>query len=225
MKRILVVEDDLRLGKIIEDTLTAEGYECFLADDGVKAINHAVTETYDLIILDVTIPYIDGISVCKVIRNKSDIPIIFLTAKSNEEDVILGYEVGCSDYITKPFSLKEFTAKIKVLLHYSSLLKEKSELIIKAGNIVMNVNHRITYVSGEKIDLTYKEWTLLELFMSNQGRVFSRQKILEEIWGYDYDGNTRTVDTHIKTLRKKLGNAGRYIITMVNLGYKFEVVE
>lgn len=225
MEKILVVEDDLRLQKIIEDTLIQEGYRCTLAEDGIKAINIVIQNDFDLIILDIMLPYIDGISVCKVIREKTDTPVIFLTAKADEDDVISGYNVGCSDYITKPFSLKEFVAKVKILLHYSSLLKSRTDKIVKAGCIIMNIGRRVAYVNGIEIELTYKEWELLRFFVSNLGRAFSREKILNEIWGYDYSGNTRTVDTHIKTLRKKLGDAGKYIITMINLGYKFEVIE
>lgn len=225
MEKILVVEDDLRLQKIIEDTLIQEGYSCTLAEDGVKAINIVIQNDFDLIILDIMLPYVDGVSVCKIIREKTDTPVIFLTAKDDEDDVISGYNVGCSDYITKPFSLKEFLAKVKILLHYSSLLKGRSDEIVKAGCIIMNIGRRVVYLNGTEIELTYKEWELLRFFVSNQGRAFSREKILNEIWGYDYSGNTRTVDTHIKTLRKKLGDAGKYIITMINLGYKFEVIE
>lgn len=225
MEKILVVEDELRLQKILGDTLKSEGYNCTLVADGVNAINMAIASEFDLIILDIMLPYIDGISVCKVIRDKSDAPVIFLTAKGEEDDIVTGYKVGASDYITKPFSLKEFVAKVKVLLHYSLLLKEKKDEIIKAGNITMNIDRRIAYVNGEVMELTYKEWEVLKFFITNQGRALSRQKILEDIWGYGYGGNTRTVDTHVKTLRKKMGDAGRYIITMINLGYKFEVIE
>ncbi|TQZ45448.1 response regulator transcription factor, partial [Clostridioides difficile] len=199
------------------------GYTCITADDGVEALTILKSNNIDLMILDIMMPYLDGFSVCRVSREMTNIPIIILTAKGEEEDKLKGYEYGADDYITKPFSPKVLLAKVNALLRrYTTDIPKNS---LSLGKIFIMVASRQVYVEDKLIDLTYKEFELLRLFMENPNQVFSREKLLNCIWGYDFEGNTRTVDTHIKTLRKKLGSEGHHIVTLIRSGYKFEVKE
>ncbi|HBG5343158.1 TPA: response regulator transcription factor [Clostridioides difficile] len=221
MAKILVVEDEKRMQSIIVEYMQKGGYTCITADDGVEALTILKSNNIDLMILDIMMPYLDGFSVCRVSREMTNIPIIILTAKGEEEDKLKGYEYGADDYITKPFSPKVLLAKVNALLrrYTTDILKNSLSL----GKIFIMVASRQVYVEDKLIDLTYKEFELLRLFMENPNQVFSREKLLNCIWGYDFEGNTRTVDTHIKTLRKKLGNEGHHIVTLIRSGYKFEV--
>lgn len=221
MANILIVEDDKKICEIIEDYLIEDGHNCFISNTGVDIINLFNESNPDLVILDLMLPQFDGYTICKLIRAISNIPIIILTAKSEEIDKLKGYELGADDYITKPFSPRVLTAKVRALLKRTGQVLEDENIVI--GNININLNSRTTAVRGENIELTYKEFELLYLFMKNPNRVFTREYLLSNIWGYDYIGNTRTVDTHIKTLRKKLGEDGIHIVTMIRSGYKFEV--
>ncbi len=221
MANILIVEDDKKICEIIEDYLIEDGHNCFISNTGVDIIDIFNESNPDLVILDLMLPQFDGYTICKLIRAISNIPIIILTAKSEEIDKLKGYELGADDYITKPFSPRVLTAKIKVLLKRTSQVLDDENIV--TGNININLHSRNTVVRGENIELTYKEFELLYLFMKNPNRVFTREYLLSNIWGYDYIGNTRTVDTHIKTLRKKLGEDGIHIVTMIRSGYKFEV--
>ena len=165
-------------------------------------------------------PNFDGFSVCKVAREMSNLPIIMLTAKGSEEDKLKGYDLGADDYMTKPFSPKVLLAKANALLRRSSVLPADA---INAGKIsVIPASHKV-FVNGKEIVLTHKEYELLHFFMANPGQIFSREQLLNRIWGYDFEGTTRTVDTHIKTLRQKLGDEGKHIVTLIRSGYKFEV--
>ncbi|AVD37050.1 response regulator transcription factor [Clostridioides difficile] len=223
MAKILVVEDEKRMQSIIVEYMQKGGYTCVTADDGVEALTILKSNNIDLMILDVMMPYLDGFSVCRVSREMTNIPIIILTAKGEEEDKLKGYEYGADDYITKPFSPKVLLAKVNALLRRYTTGIPKNSLIL--GKIFIMVASRQVYVEDKLIDLTYKEFELLRLFMENPNQVFSREKLLNCIWGYDFEGNTRTVDTHIKTLRKKLGSEGHHIVTLIRSGYKFEVKE
>ncbi|HBF4255116.1 response regulator transcription factor [Clostridioides difficile] len=223
MAKILVVEDEKRMQSIIVEYMQKGGYTCITADDGVEALTILKSNNVDLMILDIMMPYLDGFSVCRVSREMTNIPIIILTAKGEEEDKLKGYEYGADDYITKPFSPKVLLAKVNALLRrYTTDIPKNS---LSLGKIFIMVASRQVYVEDKLIDLTYKEFELLRLFMENPNQVFSREKLLNCIWGYDFEGNTRTVDTHIKTLRKKLGSEGHHIVTLIRSGYKFEVKE
>lgn len=223
MAKILVVEDEKRMQSIIVEYMQKGGYTCITADDGVEALTILKSNNIDLMILDIMMPYLDGFSVCRVSREMTNIPIIILTAKGEEEDKLKGYEYGADDYITKPFSPKVLLAKVNALLRrYTTDIPKNS---LSLGKIFIMVASRQVYVEDKLIDLTYKEFELLRLFMENPNQVFSREKLLNCIWGYDFEGNTRTVDTHIKTLRKKLGSEGQHIVTLIRSGYKFEVKE
>ncbi|CZR81633.1 Transcriptional regulatory protein SrrA [Clostridioides difficile] len=223
MAKILIVEDEKRMQSIIVEYMQKGGYTCITADDGVEALTILKSNNIDLMILDIMMPYLDGFSVCRVSREMTNIPIIILTAKGEEEDKLKGYEYGADDYITKPFSPKVLLAKVNALLRRYTTDIPKNSLSLE--KIFIMVASRQVYVEDKLIDLTYKEFELLRLFMENPNQVFSREKLLNCIWGYDFEGNTRTVDTHIKTLRKKLGSEGHHIVTLIRSGYKFEVKE
>ena len=195
MAKILIVEDEKRMQSIIVEYMQKGGYTCITADDGVEALTILKSNNIDLMILDIMMPYLDGFSVCRVSREMTNIPIIILTAKGEEEDKLKGYEYGADDYITKPFSPKVLLAKVNALLRrYTTDIPKNS---LSLGKIFIMVASRQVYVEDKLIDLTYKEFELLRLFMENPNQVFSREKLLNCIWGYDFEGNTRTVDTHI----------------------------
>ena len=220
MANILIVEDEKNMQEIIVDYLRRGGHTCFTADDGVDALMILKNNPMDLMILDIMMPHLDGFSVCKMAREMSDLPIIMLTAKSGEEDKLKGYDLGADDYMTKPFSPKVLLAKANALLRRSSTISADT---INAGKIfVIPASHKV-FVNGQEISLTHKEYELLHFFMVNPGQIFSREQLLNRIWGYDFEGTTRTVDTHIKTLRQKLGDESKHIVTLIRSGYKFEV--
>ena len=220
MANILIVEDEKNMQEIIVDYLRRGGHTCFTADDGVDALMILKNNPMDLMILDIMMPHLDGFSVCKMAREMSDLPIIMLTAKSGEDDKLKGYDLGADDYMTKPFSPKVLLAKANALLRRSSTIPADT---VNAGKIfVIPASHKV-FVDGQEIALTHKEYELLHFFMVNPGQIFSREQLLNRIWGYDFEGTTRTVDTHIKTLRQKLGDEGKHIVTLIRSGYKFEV--
>ena len=211
MANILIVEDEKNMQNIIAEYMQRGGHTCFTADDGVDALMILKNNPMDLMILDVMMPHLDGFSVCKMAREMSNLPIIMLTAKSEEEDKLKGYELGADDYITKPFSPKVLLAKVGALLRRSSITPTDS---MNAGKItIIPTSHKV-FVDGQE---------LLHFFMVNPSQIFSRDQLLNRIWGYDFEGTTRTVDTHIKTLRQKLGDEGKHIVTLIRSGYKFEV--
>ena len=222
MANILVVEDEKNMQSIIVEYIQRGGHTCFTADDGVDAMIILKNNPMDLMILDVMMPHLDGFSVCRMAREMSSLPIILLTAKSDENDKLKGYELGADDYMTKPFSPKVLLAKVNALLRRSSSAPAET---LAAGKIaIVPASHRV-FLDGAEIALTHKEYELLHFFMANAGQIFSREQLLNRIWVYDFDGTTRTVDTHIKTLRQKLGNEGKHIVTLIRSGYKFEVTE
>ncbi|MCI8926047.1 MAG: response regulator transcription factor [Lachnospiraceae bacterium] len=226
MAKILIVEDEKNMQEIIAEYMRRGGHTCFTADDGMDALLALKNNPMDLMILDIMMPHLDGFSVCKMAREMSSIPIIMLTAKSNEDDKLKGYDLGADDYMTKPFSPKVLLAKTNALLRRSSaLLVDNLNAInsVNGGKISIVPSAHKVFVEGQEITLTYKEYELLYFLMSNPGQIFSREQLLNRIWGYDFEGTTRTVDTHIKTLRQKLGEEGRHIVTLIRSGYKFEV--
>lgn len=221
MKKILVVEDEDRMRKLISAYLTREAYEVLEAADGIEAIDVFNSEEISLAILDIMIPLVDGWRVCKIIREKSSIPVIILTAKSEEEDKLLGYELGADDYVTKPFSPKVLVAKVKALLKRANV-KEFENKADFDGLTINEDSHEVA-LEGKQIYLSPKEYELLIYFSKNNGIVLSRDKLLDNVWGKDYYGDLRTVDTHIKRLREKLQDRAYLINTVRGSGYKFEV--
>lgn len=222
MADILIVEDEKHMQDIISEYMRRGGHSCFTADDGVDALMLLKQRPMDLMILDIMMPGLDGFSVCRIAREMSGLPIIILTAKGDEEDKLKGYEYGVDDYMTKPFSPRVLLAKANALLRRFSSADTDT---ISAGKISLSPASRKVFLDGEEIALTHKEYELLHFFLIHPGQVFSRGQLLDRIWGYDYEGNTRTVDTHIKTLRQKLGGEGRQIVTLIRSGYKFEEAE
>lgn len=220
MANILIVEDEKKMQDIIAEYMRRGGHTCFTADDGIEALAALKNDPMDLMILDIMLPHLDGFSVCAMARKMSGLPIILLTAKGSEEDKLKGYGLGADDYMTKPFSPKVLLAKANALLRRSSALPADT---MNAGKITLLPASHQVFLDGREIALTHKEYELLYFFLSNPGRIFSREQLLDRIWGYDFEGTTRTVDTHIKTLRQKLGDEGRHIVTLIRSGYKFEV--
>ena len=208
MANILIVEDEKAMQDIIADYMRKGGHACFTADDGIDALVTLKNHPLDLMILDVMMPHLDGFSVCKMAREMSNIPIIMLTAKSAEDDKLKGYDYGADDYMTKPFSPKVLLAKVGALLRRSSAASAGT---VAAGKILLQPNARRVWLDGQEIMLTHKEYELLSFLMANPRQIFSREQLLNRVWGYDFEGTTRTVDTHIKTLRQKLGDEGRHI--------------
>lgn len=221
MAVILVAEDEKSMQDIIGEYMKRGGHSFITADDGIDAITVLKNNPVDLAILDIMMPHLDGFSVCKLAREMYNLPIIFLTAKESEDDKLKGYDYGADDYMTKPFSPKVLLAKVNALLRRSTL--ENIQETLTVGSIVLVPASRSVIVSGNDVELTHKEFELLLFLMQNKNQVFSRDQLLNRIWGYDFEGITRTVDTHIKTLRQKLGAEGRYIVTLIRSGYKFEV--
>lgn len=220
MANVLIVEDEKNMQDIIVEYIQRGGHTCFTADDGVDALMVLKNNPMDLIILDIMMPHLDGFSVCKIAREMSNMPVIMLTAKSGEDDKLKGYEYGADDYMTKPFSPRVLLAKANALLRRSSSAPLDA---LNFGKIaVVQSSHKV-FIDGQEITLTHKEYELLHFFMVNPGQIFTRDQLLNRIWGYDFEGTTRTVDTHIKTLRRKLGDEGKHIVTLIRSGYKFEV--
>ena len=223
MANILIVEDEKNMQEIITEYMRRGGHTCYTADDGVDALMVLKNNPMDLMILDIMMPLLDGFSVCKMAREMSNIPIIMLTAKGGEDDKLKGYDLGADDYMTKPFSPKVLLAKTNALLRRTSAGPTDTVNTVNGGKIsIIPAAHKV-FLEGQEIALTYKEYELLYFLMSNPGQIFTREQLLNRIWGYDFEGTTRTVDTHIKTLRQKLGNEGRHIVTLIRSGYKFEV--
>lgn len=220
--KILVVDDESRMRKLVRDFLTKKNFDVIEAGDGAEAID-IFFEKKDvaLVILDVMMPKMDGWQVCREIRAYSEVPIIMLTAKGDERDELLGFELGVDEYISKPFSPKILVARVEAILRRTNGFA--ADDVLRAGDIEINkAAHEVT-IAGQNIDLSYKEFELLTYFMENQGIALSREKILNSVWNYDYFGDARTIDTHVKKLRSKLGDRGDYIKTIWGMGYKFEV--
>lgn len=222
MANLLIVEDEKNIQEIIAEYMRRGGHTCFMADDGIDALMLLKSNPMDLIILDLMMPNLDGFAVCKMAREMSDLPIIILTAKESEDDKLKGYHLGADDYMTKPFSPKVLLAKANALLRRSSATLTDADAMTAGRISLIPASHKV-FADGQEISLTHKEYELLHFFMANPGQIFSRDQLLNRIWGYEFEGTTRTVDTHIKTLRQKLGGEGRHIVTLIRSGYKFEV--
>ncbi|MGE9906085.1 response regulator transcription factor [Lachnospiraceae bacterium SGI.231] len=220
--KILVVDDESRMRKLVKDFLTKKGFTVIEAGDGEEAVDKFFEEKdIALIILDVMMPKMDGWQVCREIRQYSKVPIIMLTAKSDEKDELQGFDLGVDEYITKPFSPKILVARVEAILRRSNVLAADDTM--EAGGIELNKAAHQVLIDGKSVELSYKEFELLAYFMSNQGVALSRERILNNVWNYDYFGDARTIDTHVKKLRSKLGAKGEYIKTIWGMGYKFEV--
>ena len=223
--KILVVDDESRMRKLVKDFLVRKDFQVFEAADGEEALDiFYQNKDIALIILDVMMPKINGWEVCKEIRKTSRIPIIMLTAKSDESDELMGFELGVDEYISKPFSPKILVARVEAILRRANKIGQDS-LVKEAGGIVLDKTAHIVTIDGQSIELSYKEFELLDYFLENKGIPLSREKILDNVWNYDYFGDARTIDTHVKKLRSKLKDKGDYIQTVWGLGYKFEVKE
>ncbi|HIV34547.1 MAG TPA: response regulator transcription factor [Candidatus Blautia intestinigallinarum] len=222
--KILVVDDESRMRKLVKDFLVKKNFEVVEAANGEEALDLFYSDkNISLIILDVMMPKMDGWEVCREIRKNSKVPIIMLTARGDERDELLGFELGVDEYISKPFSPKILVARVEAILRRTS--QSSMEDVLSAGGIVLDkAAHQVT-VDGNVVELSFKEFELLSYFMENQGIALSREKILNSVWNYDYFGDARTIDTHVKKLRNKLGDKGEYIKTVWGMGYKFEVEE
>lgn len=220
--KILVVDDESRMRKLVRDFLVKQNFDVLEAGDGEEAVDIFFKEKdIALIILDVMMPKMDGWQVCREIRKYSKVPIIMLTAKGDERDELQGFDLGVDEYITKPFSPKILVARVEAILRRSNLLTNDDE--ISVGGIELNKAAHQVKIDGQEIELSYKEFELLTYFLENQGIALSREKILNNVWNYDYFGDARTIDTHVKKLRSKMGEKGNYIKTIWGMGYKFEV--
>ena len=221
--KILVVDDESRMRKLVHDFLTREGYAVVEAADGEEALDIFYSDKeISLIVLDVMMPKINGWEVCREIRKISKLPIIMLTAKGDESDELNGFEIGADEYISKPFSPKILVARVTALLRRANKIGETAD-IREAGGIVMDKTAHTVAIDGQNIDLSVKEFELLDYFMNHRGIALSRERILDSVWSYDYFGDARTIDTHVKKLRSKMGAKGDYIKTVWGVGYKFEI--
>ena len=222
--KILVIDDERRMRKLVRDFLTKKVYEVLEAANGEEAMEIFYEDKdIDLLILDVMMPKMDGWEVCREVRKTSRVPIIMLTAKADERDELLGFELGVDEYVTKPFSPKILVARVEAILRRSNVNTDDG--IIRIGDITMNKNAHEVFVGNQPIELSFKEFELLAYFIENQGIALSRERILNNVWNYDYFGDARTIDTHVKKLRNKLGERGGYIKTIWGMGYKFEVTK
>jgi len=219
--KILVVDDESRMRKLVRDFLTKSGFEVLEAADGIEAINvFDANQDIALVILDVMMPGKDGLQVCREIRQTSQIPVIMLTAKSDEQTELKGFDLGADEYISKPFSPRILVARVEAILRRTN--QQSAETQLELGGILLDkAAHRVV-IDGKEIDLSYKEFELLTYFMENQGIALSREKILNSVWNYDYFGDARTIDTHVKKLRSKMGEKGDLIKTIWGMGYKLE---
>ena len=220
--KILIVDDESRMRKLVHDFLSRHNYDVVEAKDGEEAIDKFYADkTISLIILDVMMPKMDGWEVCKQIRKDSNVPIIMLTAKGDERDELTGFDCGADEYISKPFSPKILVARVEAILRRSNLTGQ--EKVLEVGGVCVDkAAHQVT-LDGKPMELSYKEFELLSYFVENEGIALSREKILNSVWNYDYFGDARTIDTHVKKLRSKMGKKGEYIKTVWGMGYKFEV--
>lgn len=220
--KILVVDDESRMRKLVRDFLVRQNFEVLEAGDGEAALDLFYREKdIALIILDIMMPKLNGWEVCREVRETSKVPIIMLTAKGDESDELNGFELGVDEYISKPFSPKILVARVAAILRRTAGDAEVGGLLT-AGGIILNKTAHIVTVDGEQVDLSYKEFELLTYFMEHAGVALSREKILDQVWNYDYFGDARTIDTHVKKLRAKIGARGEYIKTIWGMGYKFE---
>ncbi|MFV0343497.1 MAG: response regulator transcription factor [Anaerocolumna sp.] len=219
--KVLVVDDESRMRKLVKDFLMKKNFEVYEAENGEQAVDiFFKNKEIALLILDVMMPKMDGWQVCREIRQYSQVPIIMLTAKSDERDELLGFELGVDEYISKPFSPKILVARVEAILRRANVLEDG---IVDIGGIILDKAAHQVKIDGVNLDLSYKEFELLTYFITNQGVALSRERILNNVWNYDYFGDARTIDTHVKKLRSKMGSKGDCIKTIWGMGYKFEV--
>ena len=222
MGRILVVDDESNIRNVVKEYAEFEGYEVAEAEDGMQAIEAVKNNDFDIIVMDVMMPKLDGYSACKEIKKIKNIPVIMLSARGEEYDKLFGFEIGVDDYVVKPFSPKELMARIKVVMKRNAAPAEQSSERLKFEGLEIDMAGREVYVNGQKASMTPKEYDLLFFLVKNRNLAMSRDKLLESVWGYDFFGDDRTVDTHIKMLRNSLGEYRKFIITLRGMGYKFE---
>ncbi len=222
MYKILIVDDEQKIREVIREYAEFNNYEVEEAANGMEAIGLCKLNDYDLIVMDIMMPKLDGFSACKEIRKIKDIPVIMLSARGEEYDKLFGFELGIDDYIVKPFSPKELMARINVVLSRKNNTAASNMEILKFGGLEINISARSVTVDGVKAELTPKEYDLLFYLVHNKNIALSRDKLLSDVWGYDFFGDDRTIDTHIKNLRNNLGNYRDYIVTLRGVGYKFE---
>ena len=226
MAHILVVDDEVNIRKVVREYAEFEGYEVTEAENGMAAVKLCLENDYDLIIMDVMMPRLDGYSACNEIHKTKKIPVIMLSARSEEYDKLFGFEIGVDDYVVKPFSPKELMARVKVVLKRSAYVPEPEvQERFSFEGLEVDIPGREVYVNGEKASMTPKEYDLLFYLVKNKNIALSRDKLLEEVWGYDFFGDDRTVDTHIKMLRNSLGEYRKFIVTLRGMGYKFECAQ
>lgn len=224
MPKLLVVDDEQKIREVIREYSEFNGFEVAEAEDGMSAVGLVKLNDYDIIIMDVMMPKLDGFSACKEIKKIKDIPVIMLSARGEEYDKLFGFELGIDDYMVKPFSPKELMARVNaVLARHNTAASQEKDRILEFGGLVIDIPGRSVTVDGRKIELTPKEYDLLFFLVENKNIALSRDKLLQDIWGYDFFGDDRTIDTHIKNLRNNLGPYRDYIVTLRGVGYKFEV--
>ncbi|MBE6860245.1 MAG: response regulator transcription factor [Ruminococcus sp.] len=225
MAEILIVDDEVNIRKVVREYAEFEGYVVTEAENGMDAVNICREKDFDLIIMDVMMPRLDGYSACKEINKTKNIPVIMLSARGEEYDKLFGFEIGVDDYVVKPFSPKELMARVKAVLKRGTALQEKiANVKISFEGLSIDMSGREVYVNGERASMTPKEYDLLFYLVKNKNIALSRDKLLEEVWGYDFFGDDRTVDTHIKMLRNSLGEYRKFIVTLRGMGYKFEAL-
>jgi DNA-binding response OmpR family regulator len=225
VKRILLVEDDRTLSNTLNYNLQKEGYEVLRAFDGEEALNIALAQPPDLLILDIMLPKLSGLEVCRILRKKMNVPILILTAKVEETDRVVGLEMGADDYVTKPFSLRELLARVHALFRRAEMEVEKEDTLITEGKLTLDFGRHRAFMNGLPLNLPLKEFELLALLVKNKGQTLGREQLLQKIWGYEYEGDTRTVDVHIRRLRMKIEedpSCPVNILTVRGIGYRFE---
>lgn len=225
MSKILVVDDEFRIREIIKKYAVFEGHQVTEAVDGMSAIEICNSESFDIIIMDVMMPELDGFSACREIRKSCNTPIIMLSARGEEYDKIHGFELGIDDYVVKPFSPKELMMRVNAVLKRSKNTSVESKDVFKFKGLVVDFTARIVTVDGKRVEMTPKEYELFFYMVRNKGIALTREKLISEVWGYDFFGDDRTLDTHIKLLRKSLGEYSRCIVTLRGVGYRFETLE
>lgn len=225
MYKLLVVDDEPKIREVIREYAEFNDYEVTEAEDGMSAVGLCKLNNYDIVILDIMMPKLDGFSACKEIKKIQDVPIIMLSARGEEYDKLFGFELGIDDYVTKPFSPKELMARVNVILERRNGAKKEQSNELSFGGLSINMAARTVTVDGKRVELTPKEYELLFYLINNKNIALSRDKLLSDIWGYDFFGDDRTIDTHIKNLRNNLGPYRDYIVTLRGVGYKFEYEE
>ena len=225
MYKILVVDDEVNIRRVVREYAEFEGYEVAEAENGMEAVEMVKSEDFDLIVMDIMMPKLDGFSTCKEIKKYKTIPVIMLSARGEEYDKLFGFELGIDDYVVKPFSPKELMARIKAVLKRNNVSESTVPEKLVFEGLEIDIAGREVYVDGEKASMTPKEYDLLFYLVKNKNLALTRDKLLEEVWGYDFFGDDRTVDTHIKKLRNSLGQYRKFIVTLRGMGYKFEYVQ